>query len=91
MPEFLITAHRGAQPPDMSWINLPDLAAARREAVRYAGELLIDTGADFEGEAWIVTVSDDNGGIVFSINVLWTAAPALDQRDDPLPVYPISP
>jgi hypothetical protein len=59
--------------------------------VRYAGELLIDTGADFEGEAWIVTVSDDTGGIVFTINVLWTVAPAPGQRDEPLPVYPISP
>jgi hypothetical protein len=53
--------------------------------------LLIDTGADFEGGAWIVTVSDDTGGIVFTINVLWTVAPAPGQRDEPLPVYPISP
>ena len=80
MPEFLITAHRGTEPPDTSRVELPDLAAARREAVRYAGELLIDAEGEFQGEEWVVTVSDDAHLTLFTVNVLWTAAPALNQR-----------
>ncbi len=82
MPEFLITAHRGTEPPDTSRVTLPDLAAARREAVRYAGELLIAEDGAFQGEEWVVTVTDEAHLVLFTINVLWTAAPALGQRSD---------
>ncbi|WP_420137221.1 DUF6894 family protein [Sphingomonas sp.] len=84
MPRFSITAHRGAEDPDTSWVELPDFAAARREAVRFAGELLIDAGSDFDGVDWIVAMRDEAGCTVFTINVLWTAAPDIDRRGDSL-------
>jgi len=64
----------------MARVELPDIAAARREAVRFAGELLIDSEGSFQGEEWVVTVTDDSGLVLFTINVLWTAAPALTAR-----------
>ncbi len=80
MPEFVITAHRGNEPADASRVVLRDVAAARREAVRYAGELLIDDADAFQGEEWVVTVTDEAHLVLFTMNIVWTAAPALNQR-----------
>ena len=76
--EFLITAHRGGNRFPSEQVDLPDLDAARREAVRYAGELLGDEDADFAvSEDWTITVADRTGLTLFTVTMLWTGAPAL--------------
>ena len=85
MTEFVVTACRGNDPPEATRVDLPDIMAARREAVRYAGELLIDeTGGFDRSEQWTVTIADAAHLVLFTMSILWTVSPALGGREPPL-------
>jgi len=57
--------------------NLPSLAAARCFALKYAALLLCDQEDVFwEGEKWVMTVTDANRLTMFTITICATAAPA---------------
>lgn len=57
--------------------NLPSLAAARCFALKYAALLLCDQEDVFwEGEEWVMTVTDANRLTMFTIMICATAAPA---------------
>jgi len=42
-------------------VDCSDLAAARREAIRTAGEMLRDLGGEFRGQEWRMEVTDHTG------------------------------
>ena len=78
LPRFLIQAQRGTEPLAPESITLPDIAAARREAVCYAGELLREEADRLQSSGeWTITVADETALTLFSITLLWTGAPAL--------------
>lgn len=57
--------------------NLPSLAAARCFALKYAALLLCDQeDVLWEGEEWVMTVTDANRLTMFTIMICATAAPA---------------
>ena len=68
--------------------DLQDIAAAKCAAVRYAGEILCDSSGTFWNAAeWKLTVTDETGLALFTLELIGTDAPALSRagRDLPLP------
>lgn len=60
MPRYFFQVEDGASLPDLEGTELPDVAAARAEAVRLAGLLLADLGGKFWDQAdWRLIVTDD--------------------------------
>lgn len=56
--------------------KLPSLAAARCFALKYAGQLLCEQEESFwDEEEWLMTVTDANRLILFTIMICVTAAP----------------
>lgn len=65
-------------PPDDLGAELPDLAAAKCEAVRYAGRLICEEADKFWDTAdFTMTVTDENGLVLFSLTLSGTEAPAI--------------
>lgn len=57
--------------------NLPSLAAARCFALKYAALLICEKNpAMWEGEDWVMTVTDEKHLTLFTIIVCVTAAPS---------------
>lgn len=78
MPRFFFHAHDGTTVLDEEGTVLPDLEAARKLAVRFAGDLLRDLGRDLEdGEDWKIDVADEHGLILFTILLAALDAPAV--------------
>jgi D-lyxose ketol-isomerase len=62
-------------------VEFANLAAAKCEAVRYAGQLLCDVAEHFWDEAdFELTVTDHQGLILFTMRVVGTEAPAIRMR-----------
>ena len=61
MPKYVFTIHDGGPDPDPIEMELPDLAAARAEAIRTAGEILRDIDGKFSGQEWRMEVADVAG------------------------------
>lgn len=77
MPIFHFNVHDGISIPDQDGHELPDLDAARREAIDLSGQLIREMGAAFwTGEEWRMDVTDHNGMILFSLAFFATVAPA---------------
>jgi hypothetical protein len=75
MPRFFFQVEG---PPDDWGTELPDLAAAKCEAVRYAGRLICEEAERFWDTAdFAMTVTDENGLILFSLTLSGTEAPAI--------------
>ena len=63
-------------------MDFPTVHDAKFAAVKYAGQLLADVGEHFWDEAnFDLTVTDENGLILFSMRVLGTEAPAIQSAD----------
>ena len=78
MPLFFFDVRDGEYFPDNVGTDLPDLDAARREAVTFSGELLRDRGAKFwDGAEWRVEVKDAHGLMLFTLLFTGIDAPAL--------------
>lgn len=63
-----------ASPTDLHTIiaahDLPSLDAAKRESIRYLGELLEDDGPEFWTQASAVgSVLDEDGGVIFTLRL----------------------
>ena len=53
---------------DTEGVELPDITAARREAIRAAGEILASEGeANMNGNPWRMTVADDTAVTVLTV------------------------
>ena len=65
-------------PPDDLGVDLADLAAAKCEAVRYAGRLLCDQATEFwDTGDFMMTVTDETGLTLFTLRFNATEAPAI--------------
>lgn len=77
MPLFHFNLRDGAYYPDRDGTELPDLRTARVEAVKLAGQLLLDRPEEFwEGKEWQVEVTDHSGLVLFRLDFTATDAPA---------------
>ena len=85
MPRFFFNTNDDVELWDDEGTDLPDLDAARRAAIRYAGELLREAGPCVAfGDAWQLRASDASEGVVFPIDVKITlnqAALSAPSRD----------
>ena len=64
--------------PDDEGTELPSVAAAKCEAVRYAGKLICDEADTFWDSAEFgMVVTDEKGLILFSLTLSGTEAPAI--------------
>ncbi len=78
MPTFHFNVVDGVSIPDATGTELPDLYAARLEAVRYSGELLRDhADAFWIQHEWRIEVTDFAGLVLFAIHISAVEAPAL--------------
>jgi hypothetical protein len=68
MPRFLFHVQKNTQDLDPDSVDLPDLASARIEAVRFMGEQLQFYPKELlKDEDWQVEVADDHGLILFTV------------------------
>jgi hypothetical protein len=59
--------------PDLQGTDLPDVRAARREAVRFAGKLLGKAADTFwDGQEWQMRVTDENDLTLFTLLFIGT-------------------
>ncbi|MCE4226563.1 hypothetical protein HCU64_22735 [Methylobacterium sp. C25] len=85
MPRFHFHIYDGFTARDPNGTELPDYAAARRMALRVAGELISEEGREVKlGEEWRLEVTDDADLVLFRIDFNITEAPAVP-KPAPLP------
>ncbi len=83
MERFLFNLTDGSPVADDEGLELADVAAARKEAVRFLADALRHKGDEFWRDGrWTLTVSDARGLVMFSIFVDAVASAAVG------PVYP---
>lgn len=69
MPRFHFNVHDGFVRPDPKGKELPDLKAARREAIRLAGSILEEDADRVSlGEVWYMEITDDRGSVLFHLD-----------------------
>lgn len=70
MPRYFFHIDDGVSIPDPIGTELPDLTAARFEAVRASGAILEDLDGDFwkSGSPWVMAVTDESGHLLFSLH-----------------------
>ena len=77
MPIYHFNVRDGSNIPDPDGTELLNLRAARVEAVKLAGRLLLDEPDTFwEGSDWHVEVTNDRGLILFRLDFMATEAAA---------------
>lgn len=63
---------------DDEGLDYPSVHAAKCEAVKYAGQLLCDVGVHFwDSGDFELTVTDDQGLVLFAMRVVGLEAPAI--------------
>jgi hypothetical protein len=77
MPRYFFTTADGTREPDLDGTELPDVASARVEAIKYAGEVLSDhPEIIWDGEDFRVEVSDANGLVLFTVVTMAMNSPS---------------
>ncbi|MGH1587323.1 DUF6894 family protein [Methylobacterium phyllosphaerae] len=71
MPRYFFHIDEGRHHTDTDGAELADFEAARREALRIIGELMIDNtmGDIWSGGEWVMTVADETARELFSIRL----------------------
>ena len=70
MPRFHFNVHDGFVRPDRKGKDLPDLKAARGEAIRLAANLLEEDADRVSlGEVWYMEVTDCRGLVLFRLDL----------------------
>ncbi|MDR4305661.1 hypothetical protein IHQ68_03365 [Chelatococcus sambhunathii] len=83
MPRFHFNVYDGETSIDEAGTELPDLVFARREAIRYSGELLEDAGRrEGLGPEWRMEVTDESGLILFALHFVVIEAPAISKKPE---------
>ncbi|TPI32628.1 hypothetical protein FJ414_21380 [Mesorhizobium sp. B3-1-6] len=69
MTRYYFHVDNGTFVPDPEGVDLPDLDAARQEAVRTAGEMINDSKQSFweHMTPWIMNVTDDENHLLFTL------------------------
>ena len=87
MPRYYFDVEDGKSFPDREGNELPDLDAARIEAVRLLGGMLRDEAETFwRGDDWRMSVTGPDKVVLFTIGFVARMAPAF--RDTPPPAHP---
>ncbi len=70
MPRYFFHIDDGVSIPDPTGVELPDLSAARAEAVKASGTILADLDGDFWkiGSPWVMSVTGETGQLLFSLH-----------------------
>ena len=70
MPRYIFRVHDGRETPDSENLDLPDIEAARIEAIQLAGDLLRQCATRFTpGADWRVSVMDPTGLILLTLDL----------------------
>lgn len=77
LPRFHFNSSNGAPHCDEIGTDLPNVAAARRQAAKYLGELLVETSFCSDCNDMQLDVTNHEGLILFSLFVSKRDAPAL--------------
>ena len=78
MPRYFFHVHDGTSVRDLEGTELPDINAAKRDAVRLAAGVLNDNPEQFwNGEDWSIDVCDAHGLLLFTLNFTAAMAPAI--------------
>ncbi len=73
MPRYFFHVQDGSDYVDLQGTELPDLAAARREGVRFAGALLLDgSDAFWRAGEWRMRVTDATDLTLFELTFFAT-------------------
>lgn len=81
MPRYHFNVYDGVELLDKKGVELPDFIYARREAIRYAGNLLEDGAIkDNLGEEWRMEVTDAVGLLLFRLDFFITPSPAVQSN-----------
>ena len=82
MPRFHFNVYDGVCVLDTEGTELPDWQAARLEAIRYAGALLVDDAQHVaHGQDWRMEVTDDTGLVLFRLDfIVMASAATMDLR-----------
>jgi hypothetical protein len=82
MPRYFFHIEDGLAIHDDEGAELKDLAVAKCEAVKLAGQMICDAAGSFwNKEEWKMTVSDETGLTLFCLHFLGIEAPAGDVLD----------
>jgi len=77
MPRYYFHITDGQRFDDLQGTELPDLASARMEALRFASGLLADAKPNFwTGEEWTMRVTDDADLTLFTLMFVATNSAA---------------
>ena len=81
MPRYFFHVKDGADLRDAEGTQLDDLAAAKCEAVKYAGRLICDEASHFwDRKEWMMTVADASGLMLFQLHFIGIEAAAGQSR-----------
>ena len=76
MPRFFFHMHFDAPLIDLDGVELPDVIAARQEALRYAVALVANEAVEvWEHPKWSIRVADEEGASVFHVDMVNPKAP----------------
>jgi hypothetical protein len=78
MPRYFFHTNNPDAEKDDEGREFADIATAKREAVRHAGQLLWDVAEHFWDDADVgMTVTDDKGLILFTMQIVGRDSPGL--------------
>ena len=78
LPRYYFNIDDGSGIEDKVRMDLPSLAEAKCEAVSYAGRLICDHAGKFWNSGdWTMTVTNENGLSLFTLQLVGTEAPAI--------------
>ena len=81
MPRYFFHIEDGSTVHDDEGTELKDLAVAKCEAVKLAGQMICDAAGDFwDREEWKLTATNEDGLTLFCLQFFGTESPAVSGR-----------
>lgn len=78
MPRYFFNVNDGANSPDQEGTELPNDAAARREALTFAGKMLADDASRFvPGDGLQIEVTDTMRMAIYQLDFRLSASPSV--------------
>ncbi len=75
MARYYFNINDGTDLPDVEGLEIADLNRARAEAIRAAGEMIRDLPGKFDGQEWVMEVTDQSKRPVFTLRFTATEHP----------------
>jgi hypothetical protein len=94
MPRYFFHIEDGTILHDDEGTELKDLAVAKCEAIKLAGQMICDSAGGFwDKEEWKLTATDEDGLTLFCLHFVGIEAPAADGHSDPnlISARPVNP